>query len=118
METFLGRQVQQSKKAVRLLFDNYIKELLNEYKAYATKSLRPKLTPIQPGLVLTQKDCLILPDARKQKYYGNITDGLSLNFNSLQHVFALILRIQWRTGRNLLASVRRQVRRIGQRCSI
>jgi hypothetical protein len=39
METFLGMQVEQSKKAVRLRLDNYIKELLDEYKAYATKSL-------------------------------------------------------------------------------
>jgi hypothetical protein len=108
METFLGMQVEQLKKAVRLHLDNYIKELLDEYKAYATKSLRPKLTPIQPGLVLTQKDCPILPDARR-------IDRLSLKFNSLQHGFALILHIQWR---NWLASVRLQVHRIGQRCII
>ena len=42
METFLGMQVEQSKskKAVRLHLDNYIKELLDEYNAYATKYLR------------------------------------------------------------------------------
>ena len=78
METFLGMQVEQSKskKAVRLHLDNYIKELLDEYKEYATKSLRPKLTPIQPGLVLTQNDCPILPDARKQKYYRSFVAKL------------------------------------------
>jgi hypothetical protein len=69
METFLGMQVEQSKKAISLHLDNYIRELLDEYKAYATKSLRPKLTPIQPGLVLSQEDCPIVPDARKQKFY-------------------------------------------------
>jgi hypothetical protein len=67
IETFLGVLVEQSKKAVRLHLDDYIKELLDACKAYATKSLRTKHTPIQPGLVLTQKNCPILPDARKQK---------------------------------------------------
>jgi hypothetical protein len=58
METFLGMQVEQSKKAVRLHLDKYIKELLDEYKAYATKFDRSSrgVTPIQPGLVLTQED--------------------------------------------------------------
>ena len=76
METFLGMQVEQSKKAIRLHLDNYIWELLDEYKAYATKSLRPKHTPIQPGLVLSQEDCPILPDARKQKYYRSFVAKL------------------------------------------
>ncbi len=75
-ETFLGMQVEQSKKAVCLHLDNYIKELLDEYKAYATKSLRQKLKPIQPGLVLTQKYCPILPDARQQKYYRSFVAKL------------------------------------------
>ena len=76
METFLGMQVEQSKKAIRLHLDNYIRELLDEYKAYATKSLRPKLTPIQPGLVLTQEDCPIVPDAKKQKFYRSFVAKL------------------------------------------
>ena len=76
METFLGMQVEQSKKAIRLHLDNYIRELLDEYKAYATKSLRPKLTPIQPGLVLTQEDCPIVPDARRQKFYRSFVAKL------------------------------------------
>ncbi len=69
METFLDMLVEQSKKAVRLHLDNYIRELLDEYKAYTTKSLRPKHTPIQPGIVLMQEDCPILPDARKLMYH-------------------------------------------------
>jgi hypothetical protein len=44
-------------------------KLLDGYKEYATKSFREKLTPIQQGLVLLQGDCLIFPNARKQKYY-------------------------------------------------
>jgi hypothetical protein len=62
--------------SIRLHLDNYIKELLDEYTAYATKSLRPKHMPIQPGLVLTQKDCPIFPDARKQKYYRSFVAQL------------------------------------------
>ena len=76
METFLGMQVEQSKKAIRLHLDNYIRELLDEYKAYATESLRQKLTQIQPGLVLTQMDCPIMPDARKQKFYRSFVAKL------------------------------------------
>jgi hypothetical protein len=69
METFLGMQVEQSRKRIWLHLDNYIQELLDEYKAYATKSLRNKQTPCQPGLFLTHEDCPILPDAKRQKYY-------------------------------------------------
>ena len=49
METFLGMQVEQSRKQIRLHLDNYIQELLDENKAYATKSLHAKQTPCQPG---------------------------------------------------------------------
>jgi hypothetical protein len=42
---------------------------LDEYKAFRTKSLLPKLVPIQPGLLLVKDDCPILPDPRKQKFY-------------------------------------------------
>ena len=104
-------QVEQSKKAVRLHLDNYIKELLDEYKAYATKSLRPKLTPIQPGLVLTQNDCPILPDARKQKYYRSFVAKLQ---------FAATW-VRFDTSYTVVQLARfcaRQDRRIGQRCII
>ncbi len=44
-------QVEQSQGKIRLHL-NYIRETLDEYKAFQTKSPRPKLVPIQPGLVL------------------------------------------------------------------
>jgi hypothetical protein len=69
METFLGMQVEQSKGRIRLHLDNYIQEILDEYKVFQTKSLHPMLVPIQPGLVLTKDDCPILPESRKQKFY-------------------------------------------------
>ncbi len=69
METFLGMQVEQPKGQIRLHLDNYIQEILEEYKVFQTKSLRLKLVPIQPGLVLTKDDCPILPEPRKQKFH-------------------------------------------------
>jgi hypothetical protein len=56
METFLGMQVEDSKSTVHLHLDNSIRELLDECKKYAQKSLRPKRIPIQPGLILTKED--------------------------------------------------------------
>jgi hypothetical protein len=69
METFLGMQVEQSQGKIRLHLDNYIRETLDEYKEFSTKSLRPKQVPIQPGLILEKTDCPIVPDPRKQKFY-------------------------------------------------
>ncbi len=34
-----------------------------------SKSIRNKQTPCQSGLILTQEDCPIIPDAKRQKYY-------------------------------------------------
>ncbi len=76
MKTFLGMQVEQSRKRIRLHLDNYVQELLDEYKACATKSLRTKQTPCQPGLILTQEDCPILLDAERQKYYSSFVAKL------------------------------------------
>jgi hypothetical protein len=56
METFLGMQVEQSNGKIRLHLDNYIRETLDEYKEFSTKSLRPKQVPIQPGLILEKTD--------------------------------------------------------------
>jgi hypothetical protein len=78
METFLGMQVKQSKSTARLHLDNYIRELLDEYKAYAQKSLRPKRIPIQPGLILTQEDSPIAPEKRKQKFYRSFVAKLQI----------------------------------------
>ena len=69
METFLGMQVEQSEDEIRLHLDNYIRETLDDYKAHTKKTLHPKRTPIQPGLVLTKEDCPILPDPKRQTFY-------------------------------------------------
>ena len=69
METFLGMEVEQPGKVIRLHLDSYIQEVLTEYKDYIKKALRPKKVPMSPGLVLNNEDCPITPDPRKQKYY-------------------------------------------------
>jgi hypothetical protein len=76
METYLGIQVEQSPGKVRLHLNYYIRETLDEYKAFQTKSLRPKLVWIHPGLVLDKDDCPILPDPRKQKFYRSFVAKL------------------------------------------
>ncbi len=68
METFLGMQVEQHGKMIRLHLDSYIQEALTECKAYIQKALRPKKVPMSPGIVLINEDCPIIPDQRKQKY--------------------------------------------------
>jgi hypothetical protein len=69
METFLGMEVEQPGQVIKLHLDSYIQEVLNEYKEYIKKSLRPKRVPMSPGLVLNNEDCPVVPDPRKQKYY-------------------------------------------------
>ena len=65
METFLGMEVEQPGKVIRLHLDTYIQEVLAEYKEYIKKALRPKRVPMTPGIVLTNEDCPILPDLRR-----------------------------------------------------
>ncbi len=45
MKTFLGMEIEQSNRSIKLHLDHYICEMLNEYKAYIKKSLRPKRVP-------------------------------------------------------------------------
>ena len=59
METFLGMEVEQPGKVIKLHLDSYIQEVLKDYKEYIKKSLRPKRVPISPGLVLDNEIFLI-----------------------------------------------------------
>ena len=76
METFLGMEVEQPGKVIKLHLDSYIQEVLKDYKEYIKKSLRPKRVPMSPGLVLDNEVCAELPDQRKQKYYRSFTAKL------------------------------------------
>ena len=69
METFLGMEVEQPGKVIKLYLDIYIQEVLEDYKEYIKKSLQPKRVPMSPGLVLDNTNCPDLPYPRKQKYY-------------------------------------------------
>jgi hypothetical protein len=68
METFLGMEVEQQSKVIKLHLNSYIHEVLTEYKVYIKKSLRPKRVPMSPGTILKDEDCPDVPDTHKQKY--------------------------------------------------
>ena len=69
METFLGMEIEQPGKVIRMHLDTYVQSVLDEYKEYIKKALRPKRVPMSPGVVLDNEDCPDVPDPRKQKYY-------------------------------------------------
>ncbi len=76
MKTFLGKEVEQSGKTIKLHLDCYIQQVLAEYKAYIKKTLRPKKVPISPGVILKPDNVPELPDQRKQKYYRSFVAKL------------------------------------------
>jgi hypothetical protein len=76
MKTFLGTEVEQSGKTIKLHLDCYIQQVLAEYKVYIKMMLRPKKVPILPRVILKQEDVPELPDQRKQKYYRSFVAKL------------------------------------------
>ena len=91
LEIYLGMQVEQSPGKIRLHLNIYIQEALDENKAFQTKSLRPKVVPIQPGLVLVRTIVLFFLTQGSR----SSIDRSSLNFNSQQHGFVLISHLLW-----------------------
>ncbi len=69
MKTFLGMQVEQTARSIKIHLDHYIKEVVAEYAEYIRKAIRPKEVPIAPNVVLRPEDTPDLPDPRKQKFY-------------------------------------------------
>ena len=70
MESFIGLDVEQSRSKISLHLDSYIQETLDIYKEHpATKMIRPKATPMQPGNVLTSADVQVEPEKHKQAFY-------------------------------------------------
>ena len=70
MESFIGLDVEQSKGKISLHLDQYISETLDIYQAHpATKTLRPRSTPMQPGYVLTSEDVPEIPEKKRQAFY-------------------------------------------------
>ncbi len=76
MKTFLGMEIEQSNRSIKLHLDHYIREMLNEYKTYIMKSLRPKRVPFSPGVILRPEDSPTLPDPSKQKFYRSFVAKL------------------------------------------
>ncbi len=68
MKTFLGMEIEQSNRSIKLHLDHYIREMLNYYKAYIKKSRRPKRVPFSLGVILRPEDSPTLPDPSKQKF--------------------------------------------------
>ncbi len=62
---FLGFEVEQAKGQIQLHLDTYVKEMLEEYKAYIKRDLKPKKIPMQPGVVLTKDDAPNNPDPKE-----------------------------------------------------
>jgi hypothetical protein len=76
MKTFLGMEIEQSNRSIKLHLDHYVSEMLNEYKTYIKKSLRPKRVPFSPGVVLRPEDSPPIPDPSKQKFYRSFVAKL------------------------------------------
>ena len=55
MSSFLGLQVDHVNEEIHLHMDHYVESVLNEYKAFVIKKLRPKTLPIQPNYQLTSE---------------------------------------------------------------
>ena len=76
MESFIGLEVEQSKSKISPHLDNYIRETIEEYQSYFTGTLKPKLTPMQPGNVLDSSDSPATPDPKKQSLYRTMVAKL------------------------------------------
>ena len=76
MTSFIGLQVEQTKSKISLHLDHYVQETLEEYQKHIKRSLRPKLTPMQPGNVLSVKDSPEVPDKKAQTFYRSMVARL------------------------------------------
>ena len=65
MKTFLCMEVEQDNGEIRLHLDTYVQEMLDEYKAFIKRDLKPKQVPMQPGVILTNDNCPETPDPRE-----------------------------------------------------
>ena len=60
VETYLGLQMEQLPGRIDLHLDNYVQELLSDYKQWIKKPLGLRRIPMQPGIVLSGDD---VPDS-------------------------------------------------------
>ncbi len=76
MKTFLGMQVEQTTRSIKIHLDHYIKEVVAVYAEHIRKAIRPKKVPIAPSVVLRPEDTPELPDPRKQKFHRSFVAKL------------------------------------------
>jgi hypothetical protein len=76
MTSFLGLEIEQSSHGIKIHLDNYIQEVIDDYKKHFKKLLKPKKVPMQPGVVLDNQDCPEEPDPRLQKIYRSFAAKL------------------------------------------
>ena len=76
MDRFIGLSVEQTKSSIALHLDQYISEAIEEYQKFNKKSLRPKLTPMQPGNVLDPADSPLVADKKSQTIYRSMVARL------------------------------------------
>jgi hypothetical protein len=76
--SFLGLEVEQDKGQIRLHLDTYVNEMLEEYKAYIKRDLKPKKIPMQPGVVLTKDDSPEPQIQKNRKYIEHMLQKYNL----------------------------------------
>jgi hypothetical protein len=59
--------------------------MLEEYKAYIKRDLKPKKIPMQPGVVLTKDDVPETPDPKEQKIYRSFVAKLQFVANWIRY---------------------------------
>jgi hypothetical protein len=69
MRLFLGLEVEKDKDRSDYIIDTEVSEILEKYKAYIKRDLKPKKIPMQPGVVLSKDYAPETPDPKEQKVY-------------------------------------------------
>ncbi len=69
MKTFLGMEVEQTARLVKIHLHHFVKGVMAEHAENIKAGIRPKKLPISPNVILKPNDTPELPDPRKQKFY-------------------------------------------------
>ncbi len=82
MKTFLGidSELEQYNKTIKPHLDNYVHEMLTEYKDYTKKSLLPKRVPISQ-----------VPDPPKPRYYRSSVAKLQFASSWIRFDISLVV---------------------------
>ncbi len=85
MTSFLGLEVEQDKGQIRLHLDTCVNEMLEDYKSYVKRDLKPKKIPMQPVVVLTKDNAPETPDPKVQKIYQSSVAKLKFVANWVRY---------------------------------